>query len=218
MELTLSTAAGMDSREIAEKAGKNHADVCRDIRRMIEDLGEPESKFASEYQDTQTQRRRCYLLPKRECLILASGYSVPLRAKIIDRWAELEAAATPRSFAAALRLAAEQAEALEAQQLQIDAAAPAVAFVDRYVEAKATQPIRGVAKVLGIKESDFIAGLEANGIMYRLGGRLVPAAEHITAGRFEVKAGEANGHAYTQARFTPAGVAWIAGRIAKLQN
>ena len=59
--------------------------------------------------------------------------------------------------------------------------APAVAFVDRYVEAKATQPIRSVAKILGMKEKDFIASLEATGIMYRLSGKLTPAAEHVAA-------------------------------------
>jgi phage antirepressor YoqD-like protein len=85
--------------------------------------------------------------------------------------------------------------------------------VDRYVEAKATQPIRAVAKILGIKERDFVASLEAAGVMYRLSGKLVPAAEHLQEGRFEVKAGEAHGHAFTQARFTPKGVEWIAKRV-----
>lgn len=206
----------MDSREIAVLTGKEHAHVCRDIRTMLEDLGVDESNFGSVYRGGNGEDRRCYVLPKRECLILASGYSVKLRAAVIDRWAELEAQQAPKlpaTYAEALRLAADQAERIEAQALQLEQQAPAVAFVDRYVEAKATQPIRAVAKILGIKERDFVASLEAAGIMYRLSGKLVPAAEHVNAGRFEVKPGEAHGHAFIQARFTPKGIEWIANRV-----
>ena len=219
---TFTTATGMDSREIAQRTGKNHADVCRDIRRMLEDLREDESKFASVYHGGNSEPRRCYILPKRECLILATGYRVDLRAKIIDRWAELEAEAASKSPKDALaslsrldilRMAIEAEEKVQAIGKELDAARPAVEFVDRYVEAKATQPLRAVAKILGIKERDFVEFLETEGIMYRLSGRLTPAAEHMEKGRFEVKTGEAHGHAFAQPRFTPAGVEWISRRV-----
>ena len=75
------------------------------------------------------------------------------------------------------------------------------------------QPIRAVAKILGMKERDFVAFLEEEGVMYRLSGRLTPSAEHMEKGRFEVKTGEAHGHAFAQPRFTPAGVEWISRRV-----
>ena len=56
---TLTTINGMDSRDIAEQTGKNHADVCRDVRKMIEDLGGDESKFASVYKGGNGEDRRC---------------------------------------------------------------------------------------------------------------------------------------------------------------
>ena len=208
IEMDLTTTTGMDSRNIAELTGKNHADVCRDVRKMLDELGEDESKFASVYQGGNGEDRRCYVLPKRECLILASGYSVVLRAKIIDRWAELEAGRIPRSLPEALRLAADLAEKLEAAQ-------PAIEFVSRYVEAENTKGLREVAKVLGIPPLKFNAFLIDSGILFRQGSKLLPYAEHMDKGRFEVKTGEKNGHAFHQTRFTAEGVAWIAAKVAK---
>lgn len=210
---TFTTSTGMDSREIAERTGKNHADVCRDIRRMLQDLGGDESKFASVYQGGNNEARRCFVLPKRECLILATGYRVDIRAKIIDRWAELEAGAVPRTFAEALQLAADQARQIEDQARQIAKAAPAVAFVERYVEADGSYPIRVAAKMLGMQERKFIAYLVEKGILFRMSGRLTPVAHHMEKGRFQVKAGEAHGHAFAQPRFTPAGFEWISKRV-----
>lgn len=127
----------------------------------------------------------------------------------------------PQTKAEALRLAADLAEQveqqqreLEAQQRQLAAQAPDVAFVERYVEAKATKSIREVAKVLGLKERAFIAALERDGVLFRQSGRPLPAAEYQHRGYFEVKTGEANGHPFVQPRFTPAGIAWAAKRYA----
>lgn len=90
---------------------------------------------------------------------------------------------------------------------------PKVEFVDRYVSASSgSLGIRQVAKLLRANEREFIAFLIGNGILYRLGKYLTPYAQHIDAGRFEVKVGEGdNGHAFQQTLFTTKGIQWIAG-------
>lgn len=85
------------SREIAELTGKRHADVLRDIRVMFDELGIKHSFALSEYKDPTERILPYYNLPKRETLILVSGYSTELRARIIDRWQELEASLYERS-------------------------------------------------------------------------------------------------------------------------
>lgn len=122
------------------------------------------------------------------------------------------APALPRTFAEALRLAAEQAEQIEQQEAALALAAPKVEMVDRYMDATGTQTFRQVAKLLGAKEPAFRAFLAARRIMYQISGTWTPYAEHIEAGRFVVKTGSAdNGHAFSTARFTPKGVAWVTG-------
>lgn len=65
----------------------------RDIKVMLDGLKINGPKFGGVYQDAKGETRPCFNLPKRETLNLVSGYSVELRARIIDRWMELEAAA-----------------------------------------------------------------------------------------------------------------------------
>ena len=80
----------MSSREVAELTGKEHKHVLADIRNMCESLKIDSAEFSAQYKDTTGRSLPCFNLPKRETLILVSGYSVELRAKIIDRWQELE--------------------------------------------------------------------------------------------------------------------------------
>ncbi len=94
------TTQTMSSREIAELCSKRHDHVMRDIKKMLEELNAPKFgvvDFSGYYLDSKGESRPCYNLLKRECLILVSGYSTALRAKIIDRWQELEKqVATPQ--------------------------------------------------------------------------------------------------------------------------
>ncbi|MEH6434313.1 phage antirepressor KilAC domain-containing protein [Massilia sp. DD77] len=217
--------ATMSSREIADICEARHNDVIVTIERLINEgvlrLGRNTARpYAPDGGGRPTM---VYDLTKRDCLIVVSGYSAVLRAKIIDRWMELEAVAPvpglPRSFAEALRLAADQQDVITAQAEQLAAAAPAVEFVERYADSTGTKGFRQVAKLLQANESQFREFLIEEKIMYRLGGELTPHSQHIDAGRFCVKAGTApgNGHAYNAARFTPKGVTWVAGEWAKWQ-
>ena len=80
----------MSSVEIAELTGKRHDNVMRDIKSMLDDLGAAALSFEGSYLGANRKQLPCFHLPRRECLILVSGYSVELRAAIIDRWEELE--------------------------------------------------------------------------------------------------------------------------------
>lgn len=81
---------GMTSLQIAEVTGKNHKDVLRDIRNLIE-RGASERNFAlGDYKDKNNQSRPMYSLTPKGCLILASGYDVVLRERIIDKLEEYQ--------------------------------------------------------------------------------------------------------------------------------
>ena len=80
----------MSSLEIAELTGKRHDHVMADIRKMLGDLELQYPDFSGHYKDGRGRTQDCFNLPKRESLILVSGYSAVLRARIIDRWQQLE--------------------------------------------------------------------------------------------------------------------------------
>jgi phage antirepressor YoqD-like protein len=218
----------MTSREIAELTGKRHDNVmraCYDLRasgvtpqieecRVINDLANGRSFME-------------FKLSKRDSLVLVARLSPEFTGAVVDRWLELEAAAAAPAIAlpdftnpaAAARAWADEVEAKQALQVELAAAAPAMEFVDRYVDATGLVGFRQACKVLKIKENAFREFLLEKGIAYRLGRELAPRAEHLTAGRFEVKAGVSskNEHAFNSMRFTPKGLTWVAGEFAKHQ-
>lgn len=185
------------------------------MKKVAEVLGEGSGNFSDTYIHQQNgQTYPSFRFPKREACLMAMSYSYELQAAVFDRMTELEvipAPSLPKSFADALRLAADQQEQIEQQAQQLAIAAPKVEFVDKYVEATGLKGFRQVAKLLGAKENALGEFLESQKIMYRLSGERVPYANHIDAGRFSVKTGQAdNGHAFNSAKFTPKGVQWLA--------
>ncbi|KAA6208115.1 Rha family transcriptional regulator [Avibacterium paragallinarum] len=84
----------MSSREIAQLCEKQHAHVMRDIRNMLDELypnmDSLDFKGIFIVKNPETGLTSEIRLPKRETMILVSGYRIELRAKIIDRLNELE--------------------------------------------------------------------------------------------------------------------------------
>ncbi len=211
----------MTSREMADLTEKRHDSVKRTIDTLAEKgvIAFPqivETSFTGA--DGRKQTVTEYQIGKRDSYVIVAQLSPEFTARLVDRWQELEskqAFAIPQTFAQALMLAAQQAEQIEQQQALIQAQQPAVEFVDRFVEAKSAKGFREVAKILGIKEREFISELAGSKIIFKQGSNWLPMAEHQHNGYFTVKAGEANGHAFHQTRFTPEGIAWIAKRYSR---
>lgn len=103
-DIALSSAVGngqpltMSSREIAELCEKRHDHVMRDIKKMLDDLGEDAPKFGGMYEDAYGRQAPCFELPRDLTLTLVAGYNVKLRKRIIDRWMELEEGARKPQF------------------------------------------------------------------------------------------------------------------------
>lgn len=98
IETTTAGVPAISSLEIAKITGKNHQHVLRDIRQILSEAEIDVSRFGHISKDSYGRDQKCFLLPKRECMLVVSGYSVRYRLAIIDRLEELEAnaAETPR--------------------------------------------------------------------------------------------------------------------------
>ena len=206
----------MTSREIAEVTDKQHQHVKRDIERMFSELNEDVSKFGRIYTDSMNRSQTEYVLDKEHTECLVTGYSAMLRMRVIKRLHELEEKARlPTDYLSALKALTAEVEERQKLEQTLAIAAPKAEFVDSYVQASGLMGFREAAKLLKVKENDFRLFLMDNNIMYKLAGKLTPYSQHLDAGRFSVKTGEAgNGHAFTQVKFTPKGIEWIAGLIA----
>lgn len=166
----------MSSREIAELTGKQHKNVIADIRSILEQIGELKIQPTS-YLDSQNKKQPEYQLPKRETLILVSGYNVELRARIVDRWQELEEQKKVLSInellsspVHLLELAQGYAQQVvdlrgEVKEMQED-----VNALDRIGKADGSLCITEAAKALQMRPKDLFSWLRSNGWIYKRTG------------------------------------------------
>lgn len=213
----------MSSREIAELCEKRHDHVLRDIEKMIQDIDDPKFgavDFEAKYQDGKGEWRKEYRLPKDLTVTLITGYRADLRYKVVKRLAELEADKqrgafqVPQSFGEALRLAADQAE-------QIEAMKPVVAAMARLGASEGSVIPRVAAKALEVQEKKFFQWLYAHNWAFKQGKTWQAYAEKIKQGYLEHETVtytvEETGQERTkvQMKITPKGMARLAQIFAK---
>jgi Rha family phage regulatory protein len=175
----------MSSREIAELTGKRHDNVMADTRKMLFELYGDGGVL--NFQDTHTNEQNgqsypIFKLPKRETLILVSGYNIQMRAKIIDRWQELEVQAMPhlvsplpdrRQLALMILEAEEEIAAknlkIAQQKAVIAVTAPKADALDLLMEKEGKLSLTCAAKTLKVGPKQFIQYLIDNKWLYRTG-------------------------------------------------
>ena len=186
----------MTSLEIAEVTGKEHKHVMRDIRVLLMQ-GVSGSNFGlSSYKHHQpnggTKDIPCYILTKKGCMILASGYDALLREKIINRWEELEIQVRKNEIimpnfsnpAEAARAWADQYE----QRLKLEAKAredaPKVEFFESVAESKDAVEMKAVSSTLNyvaVGRNKLFAILREQKVLQ---SNNIPYQKYIDAGYF----------------------------------
>ena len=190
----------MTSLEIAELTGKQHGHIIRDIEEQLGALGGL-SKFGDTYIHPQNKQvYKMYRLPKREVLILVSGYSVQLRAKIIDKLEELErklkaqTPELPQTYLEALESLVESEKRNQSLQQQIEANKPKVAFADSVASSSDTISVGQMAKLIqqngvDIGRKRLFDYLRKNG--YLIKGKSkdlnMPSQKSMEQGLFQIK-------------------------------
>ena len=215
MEELEKTNEKMSSKRIAEKTGKDHSHVIRDIGNMIDELLKDDPNLDdSDYQIVKDNRGYVseIVLNERLSLCLASGYSIKLRMAIIDDWALLKSqqVSLPQTFAQALQLAADQAKKIEDQQKVIEYHQPKVEAHDLFMESGHALSMEEAAKCFSMGRNTFIKKLVQANLL--IPTSKLPYQIYLTMGIFRVKVVATGIGNVSQVFVTPKGMDYLSNK------
>ena len=173
--LSVNTTITMSSREIADIAQARHNDVIATIVRLF-DKGLLRSSRKTRQEATGGRPIEVFDLIERDVYLVISGYNDEVRARIIDRWQELESRkpdpmevlSNPALLRQALLGYSEQVIALQKQNTEMT---PKAEALDRISTANGSLCITDAAKSLQVQPKKLFQLMNQKGWIYRRTGK-----------------------------------------------
>lgn len=201
----LTGAQGMTSLQIAEVTGKRHDVILRDIRNILSKGANAHNFVEVEYSDKKGEKRPMFNLTPKGCLILASGYNVVLREKIVDKLEEYQQAekntqvTTLPNFTNPAEAARAWAEQFEQKQIEakradeaekqvlmltaeVEQMQPKVSYYDTILASKGTVTTTQIAQDYGKSAKAFNQTLFELHIQHKVNGQWILYAPYIGHG------------------------------------
>lgn len=177
------------SLQIAEVFERNHRDVLKAIDDLKEGVAENYADLFSEDTYIHPQNKQTYrqiIMTRDGFTLLAMGFTgkeaLRFKLKYIAAFNEMEERlkkSLPSTFAESLRLAYLQQLEIEEKSKQIEVLAPKADYFDKAIDRNGMSNFRDTAKILGLKQNQFIKWLLFKGYLYRdRKNRLKPYAEY----------------------------------------
>ena len=189
MENSQIQQAAITSLEVVEMVGREHDKVLRDIRKIIEHLGETKIGgtyfIESNYEDTQRKKRPCFLLTKKGCELFATRMTgskgTQFAVQYIERFnkmeEQLQQPRLPQSYKEALQQLITQVEDNEKLQTsnlllnqQVNELQPKATYYDLVLQNKSLLAISTIAKDYGMGAVTMNKLLNELGVQYKQGG------------------------------------------------
>lgn len=217
------------SLDVSAFFGKQHSDVLRSIRNLLEK--EPAlglRNFASFKNNDLTGEHTAYYEMDRDGFtLLAMGFTgtkaLKWKLRYIEAFNAMEAelrrqsakidVRDPSQLSAIAIQLIEVNKELEARaataEAQVEAAKPKTLFFDQFANADGLYGLQNAARVLGESPNKFVGRLKQGYLFYQ-GGALVPKVQYREMGIFEVKCTIVDDKARYQTYVTPKGLQYLA--------
>lgn len=193
-------AALTNSLLVAEKFGKRHDHVLRDIKNLIDSTQNWGQLFVSTtYTDNSGKSNLMYIMNRDGFTLLAMGFTgkkaLEFKLQYIEAFNKMESELKqiidtpqfniPTTLSCALRLAAEQAEVIEIQQKQIAQQSqsisdltPKAEYAENVLTSNNTISITQIAKDYGMSGVTLNKKLNLMGVIYRVNNQWVLYKKH----------------------------------------
>lgn len=220
----------LDSRDVAKMIDKKHKNLIRDIEKFISDIStgsnlSPLNFFVeSSYKDAKGEKRKCYLVTKQGCEVLANKMTGKkgnqFTARYVDLFNKMQVQRVLDSYMIAdpverAKRWIEEEQKRLALANELEQAKPAIEFYNDFASLQGAISIKKFSGVLISKglwngsPNDLYADFRNRGFTLTAPGQWNnPSTEYIRKGWLVPKTGRNpyNNEIYVQALITPTGV------------